>query len=227
MNERFSRNLPALSPEEQQRLAGSTVCVVGCGGLGGYLIEHLSRIGVGAITVIDGDCFEPSNLNRQLLCTVSKLGTPKAAAAAERIRSIDPDIRVRAETAFLREENAAALLQGADLVLDALDNADARSVLASACRERYLPLIHGAIRGWNAQIAVCMPEGPALEQLYRDGIVSEDKSCLSFTPALCASIQCAEAVKLLIGRETALESRLLLADLRYMDFEIITLSQHS
>ena len=67
MDERYSRNLPAVSEEEQAVLARRRVLVAGCGGLGGYLIEYLARMGVGEITAVDGDLFEPSNLNRQLL----------------------------------------------------------------------------------------------------------------------------------------------------------------
>ena len=90
----FDRNFPALTQQEQRQLWESHVCVVGCGGLGGYIIEYLARVGVGRLTVVDGDRFEPSNLNRQLLCTQPLLGSLKAEAAAARIRSIHPEITV-------------------------------------------------------------------------------------------------------------------------------------
>ncbi len=224
MEERFIRNIPALSEQEQTLLRQRRVCVVGCGGLGGYLIEYMARVGVGALTVIDGDRFETSNLNRQLLSSAAALGTSKAEAAARRIAEIDSGIRVRAEAVFFTPENADVLLDGADLALDALDSGDARKALSDACRMRRIPLVHGAIQGWNAQVAVCMPDGPAPELLCPPGMQSIDKSCLSFTPALCAAIQAAEAVKLLIGRAPSLKSRLLFADLRDMEFETIELS---
>ena len=223
MEERFSRNIPAISPEAQEKLRNSHVCIAGCGGLGGYLIEFLARAGVGRFTVIDADRFEPSNLNRQCLSTLETLDTVKSDAAAKRIAAIDPSIHIRTEQTFLDAANAENLLQGADLVMDALDSAASRLVLTDACRKLRIPLIHGAIGGWNAQISVCMPEDSGLAELYQRNAVSEDKSCLSFTPALCAALQCAEAVKLLTGTEPALKSRLLLADLRYMDFVTIDL----
>ena len=224
MEERFCRNIPALSQREQALLRRRHVCVVGCGGLGGYLVEYMARVGVGTLTVIDGDRFDTSNLNRQLLSSPAVLGTSKAEAAARRIAEIDPDISVCTHTVFLTPENAAALLDGADLALDALDSGDARKILSDACRARHIPLVHGAVQGWNAQVAVCMPEDRTLEQLCPPGMQSADKSCLSFTPALCAAIQAAEAVKLLTGRAPSLKSRLLFADLRDMDFETIELS---
>jgi len=222
MQEQFLRNIPALSEEEQARLRASHAAVVGCGGLGGYIIEYLARIGVGHLTVIDGDRFEPTNLNRQLLSSADTMEQAKAEAASSRVRSICPETSVRDEAVFLSEENADSLLEGADVVMDALDSGASRLILAHACRERGIPLIHGAIQGWNAQIAVCPPESHVLEQLYGAGAAqTSDKSCLSFTPALCAAIQCAEATKILTGREPALRGRLLMVDLRYMDFETI------
>ena len=86
LRERHSRNIPSLSIEEMEKLAESRVLVVGCGGLGGNIIEHLTRAGVGSLTVVDGDVFEESNLNRQLLSTSENLGQKKAAAAAERVK---------------------------------------------------------------------------------------------------------------------------------------------
>lgn len=223
MEERYVRNVPALTPEEQQYLADSQVCVVGCGGLGGYLIEYLARVGVGTLRLIDGDSFEPSNLNRQLLCMDSTLGMSKAAVAAQRAHDVNPSTCVQAMYVFLNEENADTLLEGTNLVLDALDSIPSRRILAATCRRLSVPFIHGAIQGWNAQIAVCMPSGSTLEQLYPDDASLPEQSSLSFTPALCAAIQCAEAVKILTGKTASLESRLLLADLRYMNFKSISI----
>ena len=89
--DRYNRNMMALSPEECAALAGKRVAVVGCGGLGGSVIEALARIGVGFLRVIDGDVFEESNLNRQLLCTEAALGRPKAevAAMADELEALD------------------------------------------------------------------------------------------------------------------------------------------
>ena len=103
MKERYIRNIPAVSEEEQAALSGKRVLVVGCGGLGGCLIEHLARMGVGEITAVDGDAFEPSNLNRQLLSTQDLLGTGKALAAQARARAVNPEVTVRAVEAFLDE----------------------------------------------------------------------------------------------------------------------------
>ncbi len=200
MPARFSRNIPALTEAEQARLAGKTVAVIGCGGLGGHLIELLTRIGVGSIRAVDGDVFECSNLNRQLLATMDTLGRSKALCAAERARAINPTIHAEAHPVFLTQENARELIRGCDAVLDALDSADARRVLADACAEAGVPYVFGAISGWVAQAAVSMPGDGLLRRLYPEETVLTDRSVLSFTPALCAAMQASLCVKLLAGR---------------------------
>ena len=197
---RYSRNVPALSETECIALQGKTVAVIGCGGLGGYLIEYLTRIGVGSIRCVDGDVFEESNLNRQLLSSPALLGTGKAAAAAARIREINPHVQAEALPVFLDDANARELIAGCDAVLDALDSIDARKILAKVCAEENIPYIYGAIAGWVAQAAICMPGDKLIEKLYPEDSVIKDKSVLCFTPALCAAMQACLCVKLLTGK---------------------------
>lgn len=214
---RYSRNIPALSEAECVALQGKQVAVIGCGGLGGYLIEYLSRIGVGSIRCVDGDVFEESNLNRQLLSSPALLGASKAQAAANRIREINPDVRAEAFPVFLDSSNGRELIAGCDAVLDALDNIPARKMLAKACAKEDIPYIYGAISGWVAQAAICMPDADLIDRLYPEDVVIRDKSVLSFTPALCASMQASLCVKLLAGRpvETGI---LHYADLFYEEY---------
>lgn len=200
MQARYARNIPALSEEECLTLRQKKLLLVGCGGLGGHILEQLARIGVGTIRVVDGDVFEETNLNRQLLSEVSILGSGKAKAAADRIRRVNPDVMVESAAEFLTEENAAMLLHGCDAVLDALDNIPSRKILAAACAEAGIPYIYGAISGWVAQAGVSMPGDGLIELLYPEGTILKDKSVLSFTPALCASLQVSLCVKLLTGR---------------------------
>ena len=135
MEERYIRNLGALTEKECALLRTKTVFVAGCGGLGGFLIEMLLRLGVGTIRAADGDVFEASNLNRQLLSSPQALGQPKAEAAAKRAALVNPDVRFEAIPEFVTEENAAELIRGCDAVLDALDNIQTRRILARACAE--------------------------------------------------------------------------------------------
>ena len=223
MNPRYERNVPALSEEECNILLGKRVLVVGCGGLGGHLIDMLARIGVGMLRVVDGDVFEPSNLNRQLLSEVPLLGVSKAKAAAAKISRVNPEISVEAVDSFLTEKNARRLLLFCDVVLDGLDNIESRRILAKECERAGIPYIYGAVNGWVAQAAISMPGDHLVEKLYPEGSVLKNKSVLSFTPALCASMQVALCVKLLTGRpvETGM---LYYFDLLNQEFESIPMA---
>ena len=218
MEGRYNRNMPALSPEECLALRQKRVCVVGCGGLGGYVIEILARAGVGALTVIDGDVFEVTNLNRQLLSEEALLGTNKTEAAAARVRKINSDVSVTAVPEFFGKENGRRLLEGCDLVVDALDNAGARHLLAHICAVLDLTIIHGAISGWHGQLTVVPPGSDVFDKLYpARASEAPKKGNPPFTPAACAALQAAEAVKLLIGRPSHLIGQLLLMDLMTME----------
>ena len=226
MEERYKRNIPALSPEEQTQLAEKKVLVCGCGGLGGYVVENLLRLGVGVITVVDGDRFEESNLNRQLLSEAGTLGTPKVFAAVKRAESIAPKAGLNPICAFLTQENADELIKGHDLAIDALDSPAARLVLESACAKHDIPLIHGAVRGWSFQSAVIPAGSFLLRSLYgesEEDTSAENKSCLAMTCQCCAAVETAEALKLRCNRESSLWVRILLFDLLTMEQRIIEL----
>ena len=223
MNPRYERNVPALSEEECNILLGKRVLVVGCGGLGGHLIDMLARIGVGMLRVVDGDVFEPSNLNRQLLSEVPLLGVSKAKAAAAKVSRINPEISVEAVDSFLTEKNARRLLLFCDVVLDGLDNIESRRILAKECERAGIPYIYGAVNGWVAQAAISMPGDHLVEKLYPEGSVLKNKSVLSFTPALCASIQVSLCVKLLTGRQVE-TGKLYYFDLLNQEYETIPMA---
>ena len=223
MQERYIRNLGPLTEEECLLLRQRRVFLAGCGGLGGYLLEHLLRAGVGAITVCDGDTIVRSNLNRQLLADMESLGRSKTEAACARAALVNPEAAVEARPVFLTADNALGLIAGHDLALDALDSPAARRILASACRQAGIPLVHGAIRGWYAQAAVILPDSGMMEQLYpADAPAAPDQGSLSPTVGLCAAIQAGEAVKLLCGRPSPLAGRLLWVDLVEQEYQVVS-----
>lgn len=223
MDARYARNLPALSAEECALLQTKKVLIVGCGGIGGHLIDLLARIGVGHMRLVDGDVFETSNLNRQLLCEQSLLGSSKAQAAEDRVKRINDTIVVETVAQSMTSENVNALLGECDVVLDALDSIESRRILAKAASQAGIPYVYGAINGWVAQAAIILPEENTIDLLYPPTVKLTDKSVLSFTPACCASMQASLCVKLLVGRPY--QSRVLYyADLLNMEFETIPLA---
>ena len=219
---RYDRNIGTITIEDQAVLACKSVCVVGCGGLGGGVIENLTRMGVGELTLVDGDVFDESNLNRQVLSNEDNLGKSKALEAVEQMSRINSEITFVAIEDLLNEENAAAIIDGSDLVVDALDNVEARFALEKACSELNIPLVHGAISGWNGQVGVVMPGSGILSEIYMDPEPTDDAPTNpSFTPAVVSAIQASETIKMLLNREEALRNKILMIDLLDHEYEII------
>jgi molybdopterin-synthase adenylyltransferase len=224
--DRYFKNMNMLSKEENESLKNYKVCVVGCGGLGGFIIEELGRLGIGHITAIDGDIFDESNLNRQLLAHTENLGQPKALAAKERMAKVNPDVSFNAITEKITKDNGLEILKGHNLVIDAVDNIETRFLLKDIASEAGIPLIHGAIAGWYGQVSVIFPGDDTLDKIYpreRNKGVETKLGNPSFTPALIASVEVSEALKVLIKRGDLLRNKLLHIDLYEHTYEVITL----
>ena len=142
-NERYKRQLPLLGAESAEILSKKSVMICGLGGVGGYVLEALVRVGIGRIIAIDGDVFEASNLNRQLLCTAANIGESKAKAALERAKAINPDIDISAEILYLDSKNIPKLIQKykPDYIADATDDVNAKLCLAEEAQKRGIPSI--------------------------------------------------------------------------------------
>lgn len=221
--ERYERNR-IWTREEQRELGKKTVAVIGCGGLGGYVIEMLGRMGVGQIVACDGDVFVPSNLNRQLLSTEALMGTSKAQAAKERMQAVNSGIRVTVRDCFLDAENGGEILEGCDVAVDALDSPTGKLLLQNLCTRQGIPLVHGAVHGWFGQVSTILPGDQTLDFLYPEGaVVSTEEGNPSFTPAMVAAIQAGEAAKLLLGKGGLLRGEVLLINLLHGEFETLQL----
>jgi molybdopterin-synthase adenylyltransferase len=218
---RYQRNRQMLSTSQQLRLFSSRVAVVGCGGLGGYILEELARLGVGEIVGIDPDIFEEHNLNRQLLSSPGKLGQPKVEAAAERLAQINPAVIFDSQQTAFSRENGSDLFARSAVVVDALDSISVRLELEEVCSSLGLPLVHGAIAGWYGHVASVYPGDNAVKQIYshwKEGKGAEQKlGNPSFTPAVVASLQVAEVCKILLGEGNPLRGRKLSIDLLNME----------
>jgi molybdopterin/thiamine biosynthesis adenylyltransferase len=223
--ERYARQEAIVGADGQRLLAEKKVRIVGCGGLGGHLIENMLRIGVGSVLAVDPDRFEASNLNRQLLCTEAFLGASKAKAAAERAKSVNPEVAFRAVSDAFSAQNGDELAAGCDLVLDGLDSVPDRLTLEDVCARQNVPIVHGAILGETVQVAVVPPRSGMLRTLYSGAAPqARPADSIAYTPACCAAIQSAQALKLLLGHRPALWGKVLLLDMDTMTEEILPLS---
>jgi molybdopterin/thiamine biosynthesis adenylyltransferase len=227
--ERYQRNIGTIGIEGQAKLLHSHVAVVGAGGLGGTVVELLARMGVGTLTVVDGDVFTAHNLNRQLLSREDSLGTGKAEAASRRVAAINRDVRVIAVSDMLTANNSKTLLSGVEVVVDALDNIKTRLLLCSTAQKMGIPLVHAAIAGFTGQVTTIFPEDKGLDSIYKLTAGSERGVEVllgnpAATPALAASIQASEVVKILTGIGDPLRRKMLYFDTELNIYELLELT---
>lgn len=221
--DRYQRN-GIISEQEQALMKHKKVCIVGCGGLGGYVIEMLCRFGIGTLTVVDGDVFDETNLNRQLLSVTQTMGKSKAFTAAERVADIDESIKVNVVATRLDRENAIDILKGHDVVVDALDANDIRCIVLETCQRLGIPMVYGAIAGWYGQVSTVFPEDMWLKtQLAHVPVKGVEKRIgnPSFTPACIASIEVSQVIKILLGKGELLRDKIMFIDLLNDEVEIL------
>lgn len=221
--ERYRRQmrLPELGAHGQRRLAASRVAVIGAGGLGAPVLTYLAAAGIGEISLFDPDTVDPTNLHRQVLFTGDDLGRPKAVAAAEHLRALNPEVRVRAVVEVVTPENALEQLAGHHLVLDGTDNFPTRYLASDACELLDIPLVWGSILGFAGQVSVFWGAG-GRGVTYRDvhpvpPRPGEVPSCseagvLGMLCGVIGSTMAMEAVKVLAGLGDVLFGRLALYD---------------
>lgn len=225
--DRYSRNMNMLTQGENVSIRTKKVAIIGCGGLGGYITEMLARLGVGKLVVVDGDVFEETNLNRQVLSDITAMGKNKALQAKFRISMVNPEVEVTAYDQNLTRENASEIISGCDIVMDALDGISSRLMLEKICEELNIPLVHGAISGWYGQVSTILPGDRTLSGLYSDSVKKEPDNTLgnpSFTPALIASFQVSEALKIMISRGNILQKKIMFINTYDNSFEIVDMS---
>lgn len=223
MEKRYSRNISTLSEEENDKLKDFRVCILGCGGLGGYVIEMLSRIGIGHLTVVDMDVFDESNLNRQILSTEDNLGLFKVESARSRVKSINSTTEIKVINDMFCKRNAEEILKNHHIIVDCLDSIENRILLQQMCKRLKIPFVHGAIGGWYGQVSSVFPGDETLSKIYKENNSGIEKKLgnPAFTPANIASIQVGEVIKILLNKGEILRNKLLIIDLLYNDYNII------
>jgi len=220
---RYSRQIlfPGIGERGQEALLRSHAVVVGCGALGTFHAAALARAGTGALTLIDRDYVEPSNLHRQWLFEEADAADamPKAAAAARRLAAINSAIEIRAVVADLTASNAAELLGGAGVILDGTDNFDTRYLINDFAVSRNIPWVYGAAVGsYGLTLPVLPARTACLRCVYPDPPSGAQPTCetagvLNVIPSVIASYQVAEALKILCGHSELVQPRITTVDL--------------
>ena len=218
---RYSRQLilPEIGVKGQERLLGSSVVIIGAGGLGSPAALYLAAAGVGTIGIIDREIVEPSNLHRQVLHVSADIGRAKTASAKARLEAINPDIRVNAIQESLSAVNALEVLEPYDLVLDGSDNFPTRYLVNDACVMLEKPFVYAGVVHFGGQLMCIVPKHSACFRCVfpEPPVHGEIPSCqeagvLGATVGIIGSLMAQEALKLLVGIGQPLVNRLLIVD---------------
>jgi molybdopterin-synthase adenylyltransferase len=227
---RYIRNLDSITIEDQLTLARSRVCIIGAGGLGGHIILLLARLGIGNMQIADGDLFDETNLNRQALSSMDALGKPKALVAKKEVIKINPAINVTALNIRLTMDNAEEIFNGSGVIVDALDNIPDRFTVETTAKKMGIPLVHGAVAGFIGQVMTVFPDDAGMENIYdknRGPIPPEKNPALKLgvpavTPAIIASFQVMETIKILLEKKNTLRNTLGYLDIEHCESRKLT-----
>ncbi len=219
--ERYSRHLllPEVGLDGQQKLLDAKVLLLGAGGLGSPAALYLAAAGIGTLGIVDNDVVDLSNLQRQVIHTSERIGVAKVDSAEQTINALNPDVHVVKHEIRLGPENIMEILPGYDLVLDGLDNFPTRYLLNDASVRLKMPVVSGAILGFEGQLSVFKPyDGPCYRCLFPVPPPAElAPSCgangvLGVLPGTMGLLQATEVLKLILGQGEPLIGRLLMYD---------------
>jgi molybdopterin/thiamine biosynthesis adenylyltransferase len=217
--ERYRRHLPLpkMGIEGQQRLKAASVLVVGLGGLGSISSLYLALAGVGTLGLVEDDLVSLSNLHRQILYTTNEIGQPKLAIATQKLRQHNPEVQLKPYACRFNEENAVEIVQHFDLVVDGTDNIKTRRVINSTCLALDKPYVYGAVNLYDGQVSVFHgSRGPCLACVFVEAHQelrekqAEQLAVLNTLPAIVATMQTTEVIKLITGVGKPLIGKLLI-----------------
>jgi len=224
--DRFSRQimLEEIGYQGQLKLKNAKVCVVGIGGLGNPITTRLAAMGIGTLRIVDRDVIELSNLHRQTLFDEDDVGQVKVEVAAKKLQKLNPDCKIEALAVSVNDYTALEVVEGCDVVVDALDSVNARYALNKACVKFGIPFVTGAAVGVSGQIFTILPGTsacyhcmfPALDEdtMPTCSIEGVHPSILS----IVGGIEVAEAIKVILGKKPSLSEKILHIDIENLDF---------
>lgn len=228
--ERYARQimLPEIGEAGQQRLADSSVLIVGLGGLGSPVARYLAGAGVGRIGLCDKDTVSLSNLQRQILYTEADVNLPKAEAARQALSAMSSATRYDIFPDGLCAANAGRIINEFDIVIDCCDNHATRYLIDDECARLGKPWVYGSIGAFDGRVSVFMPGGMRYADLYPDrealsAMASSAGGVVGPVPGIVGAIEAAEAMKLICGFGDTLAGRLLVIDIKTMTFNNIQL----
>ncbi|HEU0002334.1 MAG TPA: molybdopterin-synthase adenylyltransferase MoeB [Ktedonobacteraceae bacterium] len=220
-SKRYSRHLliPEVGEQGQFKLLDSKVLLIGAGGLGSPAAYYLAAAGVGTIGIIDADVVDESNLQRQIIHNIKRIGQYKADSARETIEALNPDVKVVTYIDILDETNVARIIADYDVILDGTDNFPTRYLLNDAALRANIPVVHGSVFRFEGQLTVFKPyDGPCYRCLYPEPPPAAlapscaEAGVLGVLPGIIGLLQATETIKLLLGIGDPLVGRMMTYD---------------
>lgn len=198
----------------QMRIKQATVLIAGVGGLGGLSASYMAAAGVGKLKIVDMDRVAGHNLNRQILYTAADVGKRKAVCAQARLKALNPSCHIEVVNEAILPETIDDMTIGCDLIIDGTDTIETRHVLNRATFTRCIPFIFGGVRGFDGMVATFIPgQSACLACLFpenkRIAAMETETGIIGPTAGVIASLQCMEALKMLIGRKADLAGSLM------------------
>lgn len=224
---RYQRHLlvPEVGEAGQQKLLASKVLLLGAGGLGSPAALYLAAAGVGTIGIVDMDIVDESNLQRQILHNMDRVGEPKVDSAKKTLTALNPDVNVITYDVRLDASNIVDIISGYDVIVDGADNFPVRYMLNDASTKLGIPVVHGSIFRFEGQVTVFDPvRGPTYRDMLPEPPPAElapscaEAGVLGALPGIIGTIQAIETIKLLLGIGTPLIGRYLTFDALDMEF---------
>ena len=229
---RYKRHLllPEVGVEGQQKLLDAKVLMLGAGGLGSPAALYLAAAGVGTIGIVDMDDVDESNLQRQILHNIDRVGDRKVDSAKKTLTLLNPDVNVVTYDTRLSAENIVDIISGYDVIVDGADNFPSRYVLNDASVKLGIPVVHGSIFRFEGMVSVFHPtEGPTYRDMVPEPPPAElapscaEAGVLGVLPGIIGSIQALETIKVILGLGDALIGRILSVDTTEMEFRTFNL----
>ena len=224
--ERYDRQIMIghIGEEGQKSLKKARVFLAGAGGLGSPISIYLAAAGIGTIRVVDHDRVALSNLNRQVLHWHDDIGRKKVESATDKLKQLNPAVEIEPISETITQDNVLQLMDGFDLIVDAMDNLPARYLLNRCALDQDIPFFHGAVHGFDGRAMTVIPgETACLRCMYRGDIREETWPVIGVTAAVIGSIQTTEVIKYILGTGELLTNRLLAYDglkLKFTEFKV-------
>ena len=232
---RYNRHmiLEGIGAEGQEHLLDAKVLVVGAGGLGSPVLEYLAAAGVGTLGVVDGDVVSLSNLQRQIIHTTADIGRPKVESAAEKIKALNPDVKVEQHECFLSRDNAMEIISPYDFVIDCTDNFSPKYLINDACVFLDKPFCMGGINRFSLQLTTHVVGTACYRCLFPEPPREQDVETCAMTGVLgviagvCGTLQATECVKFITGAGNLLTDRCLCVDALTMEWVTLHIDKNA